>query len=49
MKKKYILQIKRHYLWEDVATFCDFDSALFYLTNFKKNGIYCRLVEICIL
>ena len=46
MNKKYILQIKRRYLWEDVATFTDFGTAMFYLVNFRKKNVFCRLLEV---
>lgn len=46
MKKKYILQIKRGYFWEDVLILYDERQAFNYKLKLVCEGVNCRLVEV---
>ena len=52
MRSKYVIQIKRYKLWEDLVTYTDKVSALATLFNLRNNNknFQFRLLEVlCIL
>ena len=46
MKSKYILQLKRYKLWEDLATYRDKGSAFSSFTKMRIEGFNVRIVEV---
>lgn len=46
MKKKFILQLKRRFYWEDVLTFYDEKQASLYKLQLINQGLNVRLVEV---